>query len=100
MSILVVKVKFHLVIRLLHCYICPPYSTFTLFFDFTFIQLKEVPWKSILTSVAVWSIALSEIGFGYGYYMMITEIPQYLVDVMHTDISEVKCYKSTGNNFW
>ena len=52
-----------------------------------------------MTSVAVWSIALSEISFGYGYYMMITEIPQYLVDVMHTDISEVICYITTRNNF-
>ena len=73
------------------CIKCPIYIySLKVSFDFTFIQLKEVPWKSILTSVAVWSIALSEIGFGYGYYMMITEIPQYLVDVMHTDISEVK----------
>ena len=40
-------------------------------------------------SPAVWAIAASEFGYGYGYYLILTTLPQYVVDVLEVDIAEV-----------
>ncbi len=52
-------------------------------------QVIPIPWRGLLTSPPLWAIAFSEVGFNYMNFMMLMELPQYLVDVMHTDISEV-----------
>lgn len=44
------------------------------------------PWKKILTSGAVWAILLANACGNYGAYMIMTQIPTYMKDVLHFDI--------------
>lgn len=39
---------------------------------------KTIPWKSILTSTAVWAIAASQFAENWGLYTMLTQLPLFL----------------------
>lgn len=42
------------------------------------IKSKDVPWKSIFTSSAVWAIAASHFAENWGVYTMLTQLPLFL----------------------
>ncbi|KAL1496957.1 hypothetical protein ABEB36_008000 [Hypothenemus hampei] len=44
-------------------------------------SLKSVPWKSILTSKAVWAVCSSNFCEMWGFYTFLTQLPKYLKDV-------------------
>ena len=56
---------------------------------FSVSQNIPIPWTEIFKSSAVWAIAASEFGYGYGFYLILTTLPQYVVDVLEVDIAEV-----------
>lgn len=41
-------------------------------------SLQNVPWRSILTSSAVWAIAASHFAENWGVYTMLTQLPLFL----------------------
>ena len=43
---------------------------------------KSTPWKGMLTSKAVWSVALAHLASNWGVYQMNTLLPTYLNDVL------------------
>lgn len=51
-------------------------------------QLQTIPWRSILTSLPFWAIAVGHTCFDYCFYMMITEIPTYLKEVLKFDLEK------------
>ena len=57
-----------------------------------FPQQSAKPWKKILTSGAVWAILLANACGNYGAYMIMTQIPTYMKDVLHFDIKSVSIY--------
>ncbi|XP_018497253.1 sialin [Galendromus occidentalis] len=47
----------------------------------------ELPWRSILTSPAVWSLAVTIFCGNYGFYFLLIDLPNYLSGVLHYKIS-------------
>lgn len=45
------------------------------------------PWKAILTSVPMMALVCAQIGHDWGFYIMVTDLPKYMSDVMRFSIS-------------
>lgn len=52
-------------------------------------NLQSKPWKSILTSRPVWAILVANAAGNYGAYMLLTQMPTYLKEVLKFDIKSV-----------
>ncbi|XP_023230391.1 sialin-like [Centruroides sculpturatus] len=48
----------------------------------------NIPWKKILTSRAVWIVALTKICWGFGYNVISTKFPSYLHIIQHFPIEK------------
>ncbi|KAK3750354.1 hypothetical protein QZH41_010271, partial [Actinostola sp. cb2023] len=46
------------------------------------------PWKSILTSVPVWSMFITSFSYGWGWYVFLTCLPSFFKEVLDFDIKE------------
>ncbi|XP_046680576.1 putative inorganic phosphate cotransporter [Homalodisca vitripennis] len=44
------------------------------------------PWKSVLTSVPLWALLLTHLGQNWGYWMLLTELPNYFSHVLNFNI--------------
>lgn len=51
------------------------------------VKSKHTPWKSVLTSSAVWGICLAHLSYGWMFFTMTTYLPTYLTTVLKFDIS-------------
>ncbi|XP_067122848.1 sialin-like [Centruroides vittatus] len=49
----------------------------------------DIPWKEILTSRAVWIVALTKICWGFGYFTILTKFPSYLEIILHFPIHQI-----------
>ncbi|XP_017116101.1 putative inorganic phosphate cotransporter [Drosophila elegans] len=49
-------------------------------------QEKPIPWSSLLTSVPLWAILLTQCGQGWAFYTQLTELPTYMSNILHFDI--------------
>lgn len=58
------------------------------------LTLPSTPFKAILTSVPVWAIIISQTGIDFSFYVMTTDLPKYLSDVMRFDVEENGLYSS------
>ncbi|XP_064480144.1 putative inorganic phosphate cotransporter [Ornithodoros turicata] len=47
-----------------------------------------IPWKAILTSPAVWSLAATQWAHTYGAYTLMTELPNYLKNILGFGLTE------------
>ncbi|XP_022699616.1 sialin-like [Varroa jacobsoni] len=47
----------------------------------------NLPWRAILTSSAVWSLAVTIFCGNYGFYFLLIDLPNYLSGVLHYKIS-------------
>lgn len=47
---------------------------------------EDIPWKSILTSVPLWAILITQCGQGWAFYTQLTELPTYMDQILHFDI--------------
>lgn len=56
--------------------------------------LPSTPFKKILTSVPVWAIIISQTGIDFSFYVMTTDLPKYLADVMRIDVERNGLYSS------
>ena len=54
-----------------------------------FNQRPPTPWRSILTSPAVWALAVAHIAHNWGYHTLFTTLPQYLSDVLKFSVAAV-----------
>ncbi|KAL1140252.1 hypothetical protein AAG570_000184, partial [Ranatra chinensis] len=50
-------------------------------------KVNKTPWKSILTSIPVWALICAHLGNGWGYAMVLTELPSYINSVLGFDIA-------------
>lgn len=48
----------------------------------------QIPWKSILTSSAVWAIIVAQFAETWGMFTLHTQLPQFLNDVLGYDIRQ------------
>ncbi|KAJ6633662.1 putative inorganic phosphate cotransporter [Pseudolycoriella hygida] len=57
-------------------------------------DLPLAPYRAILTSVPVWAIIVSQTGIDFSFYVMTTDLPKYLSDVMRFDVEKNGLYSS------
>ncbi|XP_037051081.1 putative inorganic phosphate cotransporter [Bradysia coprophila] len=58
------------------------------------VDLPLAPYRAILTSVPVWAIIISQTGIDFSFYVMTTDLPKYLSDVMRFDVEKNGLYSS------
>ncbi|KAK9870666.1 hypothetical protein WA026_008228 [Henosepilachna vigintioctopunctata] len=46
------------------------------------------PWKSILTSLPVWSVVFAHFSENWGFYTLMTQLPKYMKDVLDFDLAK------------
>ncbi|XP_058803314.1 putative inorganic phosphate cotransporter [Phymastichus coffea] len=51
------------------------------------VKKSKVPWKSILTSLPMWSILIVHSGYSFGFYLLLTKLPAYMKNALNYDIS-------------
>ena len=47
---------------------------------------KNIPWKAIATSLPVWAITATHVTQNFGYYVLLTELPNYMKNVLMWDM--------------
>lgn len=57
-------------------------------------NLPPTPFKAILTSLPVWAVIISQTGIDFSFYVMTTDLPKYLADVMRIDVEKNGLYSS------
>lgn len=50
------------------------------------VQTERIPWSSLLTSVPLWAILLTQCGQSWAFYTQLTELPTYMSNILHFDI--------------
>ncbi|XP_030567768.1 putative inorganic phosphate cotransporter [Drosophila novamexicana] len=50
------------------------------------VQLDDIPWRSLLGSVPLWAILLTQCGQSWAFYTQLTELPTYMSNILHFDI--------------
>lgn len=55
---------------------------------------KVVPWKKLLSSPAVIALIVAQIGHNWGFFIMVTDLPKYMNDVLKFSIKENGVYSS------
>ncbi|XP_037786838.1 putative inorganic phosphate cotransporter isoform X1 [Penaeus monodon] len=46
-----------------------------------------LPWKDLLMSLPFWGLLAGSLGYDYGFYTLLTELPTYLKNIQHFDMS-------------
>lgn len=57
-------------------------------------DLPPTPFKEILTSIPVWAIIISQSGIDFSFYVMTTDLPKYMSDVMRFNVEQNGLYSS------
>lgn len=57
-------------------------------------SLPPTPWKLILTNVPMLALICAQIGHDFGFFIMVTDLPKYMSDVLHFKIKENALYSS------
>ncbi|CAD6999510.1 unnamed protein product [Ceratitis capitata] len=57
-------------------------------------NLPPTPWGAILTSLPMWALISAQIGHDWGFYIMVTDLPKYMSDVMQFSIKANGLYSS------
>ncbi|XP_018804536.1 PREDICTED: putative inorganic phosphate cotransporter [Bactrocera latifrons] len=57
-------------------------------------NLPPTPWRAILTSLPMWALISAQIGHDWGFYIMVTDLPKYMADVMQFSIKANGLYSS------
>ena len=52
------------------------------------VEISKIPWKSILTCGRFWSTCLIHTCNGYGYFMLLSDIPKFMVEVLDYDVKD------------
>lgn len=57
-------------------------------------ELPSTPWKAIFTSVPVIASVLAQIGHDWGFYIIVTDLPKYLKDVLDISVKDNGLFSS------
>jgi MFS family permease len=52
-------------------------------------KAMPVPWKAIWTSVPFWAIIVADLGNNWGFWLLLTELPTYMKNMLGYDIKKV-----------
>uniref|UniRef100_A0A182MUR7 Major facilitator superfamily (MFS) profile domain-containing protein n=1 Tax=Anopheles culicifacies TaxID=139723 RepID=A0A182MUR7_9DIPT len=56
--------------------------------------LPPTPWRFILTSVPMMALVCAQIGHDWGFFIMVTDLPKYMSDVLRFSIKDNGLYSS------
>lgn len=56
--------------------------------------MPPTPWKSIITSVPMIALVCAQIGHDWGFYVMVSDLPKYMSDVLRFSIKDNGLYSS------
>lgn len=56
--------------------------------------MKAVPWRQIFTSPAVIALIFAQLGHNWGFFIMVTDLPKYMNDVLKFSIKENGFYNA------
>lgn len=51
-------------------------------------QTDSIPWISMLTSVPLWAILITQCGQAWAFYTQLTELPTYMENILHMNIQQ------------
>lgn len=54
-----------------------------------YIQKLRVPWMAIIKSPPCWALLSATLGYNWAFYMLLTELPIYMRNIMHFDLKSV-----------
>lgn len=57
-------------------------------------ELPPTPWKAIFMSVPVIASVLAQIGHDWGFYIIVTDLPKYLKDVLDISVEDNGMFSS------
>lgn len=57
-------------------------------------DLPPVPIRLVLTNVPVIAMIFAQIGHDFGFYIMVTDLPKYMKDVLHFSVADNGLYSS------
>ncbi|KAH8250691.1 hypothetical protein KR038_008041 [Drosophila bunnanda] len=57
-------------------------------------DLPPTPWKAILTNLPMFALVSAQIGHDWGFYIMVTDLPKYMADVLQFSIKANGLYSS------
>lgn len=57
-------------------------------------NLPPTPWRAILTSVPMLALISAQIGHDWGFFIMVTDLPKYMNDVLRVSIKDNGFYSS------
>ncbi|KAH8329414.1 hypothetical protein KR074_010241 [Drosophila pseudoananassae] len=57
-------------------------------------DLPPTPWKAILTNLPMIALVCAQIGHDWGFYIMVTDLPKYMSDVLQFSIKANGLYSS------
>ncbi|XP_055847091.1 putative inorganic phosphate cotransporter isoform X2 [Episyrphus balteatus] len=57
-------------------------------------DLPPTPWRKILTNAPMIALVFAQIGHDWGFYIMVTDLPKYMADVMQFSIKQNGLYSS------
>lgn len=52
------------------------------------VRRPKIPWKAIFGSVPIWGLIFGEIGHDLLYFMVVTNLPKYMSDVLKYNIHQ------------
>lgn len=58
-------------------------------FFWLFLKKLRVPWKSIMKSPPCWALLSATFGYNWALYMLLTELPIYMRNIMHFNLKSV-----------
>ena len=56
---------------------------------FTLLQLRNIPWRQLLRSPAVWAVCLASLGRNLIFSAMVVEQSQYFLDSFEMNVADV-----------
>lgn len=63
--------------------------TFFTFCVFILFQKLDTPWRKIVTSMPLWAVFISHLGQNWGFWTLLTEMPNYVNAVLGVNIQNV-----------
>ena len=57
-------------------------------------NVAPTPWAAILTSSPMFALVVAQIGHDYGFFIMVTNLPKYMADVLLVSIKENGIYSA------
>lgn len=55
----------------------------------TFVQVVALPWREMVKSLPLWGLLMGALGYDFGFYTLLTELPTYLKNIQHFNMDQV-----------